>query len=1404
LLEATTRRMASTHEFPSDGLVPKKSTQVESFLEHNPSYDGRGVLVAILDSGVDPGAAGMQYTSDGKKKMVATFDTSGGGDVDMSKQVTGAKIDEEGCVKLTGLSKRELLLPAGIDNPSGKWRMGIKSTFQLFPDQLVRRLKAERKKVFMEKHDAVIAQAIASLASWDLKNGVSGKGSSLTREPLLERNELQARVDVLQSEKSKYEDPGPTADCVAWQTSDGSWRALVDTAGNGDLRNRRPLRTFGAYEGKDEFEYDKWDGDSQLNFALNILDDGKLLSIVTDSSGHGTHVASITAAYHPDHSEMNGVAPGAQVVSMKIGDARISGMETSSAIIRALGKCVDLGVDIINMSYGEATSLPDGGRVAQLCRELVERHGVIFVSSAGNAGPSLSTVGAPGSTSDVMIGVGAYVEPNMMLAAYGFQQGAVLPPTNYTWTSRGPAYDGYLGVTICAPGGAVASVPEWTLKGAQFMNGTSMASPNAAGGVALLVSGLKAKGVLYSPVTVKRALQATASVVPGVEVHAQGSGLMQVAKAFDALMIPHQGVHSKLSYSVYVSDSEARTNGGPARGIYIREPWEAHPAGVREYLVNVRPRFPEPVEESREHLKAIYAQRISVEKAERKLVDVKLNLRSTAPWLSCSSHVVLNSEAKTIKVAVDLSAIPTTSSGSHEVPFAYIEALDPNESPLLGPLFTLPVTVVRPEFCDGSSMQETVAPAASVARLRSAATNKQYRNVVFTPGHILRHFLVVPRGAQTIEVTLTPGDGESTVPDGSSRTFEVRMLQQSQQGKYASDEVRGNVKLLQQAGQSMSKRANVVEDGTVEVCVAQYWSSMGSGPVNIDVNFFGVAVSPERLVLGPSNAGVAKVSLRGDLAPVVVSPTGKLKSWCKSIRPDASATTIAPLPMLQRNSILGTYPPESRPTFALTLTYKFKQLEEGKVKVQLPLVDQLLYESPVDSRMCMMYDSNKKLLLVNDAWPSFETLPKGDITAKVQVRHEDKAMLDRFVDMPMVLERQLSPGFSLTFHRRLGDACSGIPSKPNRSLHYGETYTLFVAAPSWSSISKKLPKGISPGDSLNGSVDFLKKNGSKHDIEWIVMASPGSGPEAPMLKPSLQVADQDDTETITSGDESKTPTATSKANGEEKADGLTESEAIYKFVLSPAIKLKLKGLQDAKKNTVPKVADTLNQDLTDLLDSAKHLGLENSALKREINSFEIQAQLARIRMLVDLTDGALRIKPGQAPKDCDLSEIVKACDDLVTKLDVNKFMLDLMKPKEVDLDGVGKTSDDQAAAKDLQERRAWLLEALVVKVYANRFAADSEVEETLVQIAEKKDIIVSALKMDRHTYQGRFASALRILQDKFSDSTASFDSLPVSKLDAKSIHEYKCALLDQLGLDHMVTKLQEDAVMSFPADYVEF
>jgi len=66
------------------GLMPVASTGVSGWRLLHANYDGRGVLIGILDSGVDPGVAGLTTTSTGEPKILDLRDFSGEGAVTLA------------------------------------------------------------------------------------------------------------------------------------------------------------------------------------------------------------------------------------------------------------------------------------------------------------------------------------------------------------------------------------------------------------------------------------------------------------------------------------------------------------------------------------------------------------------------------------------------------------------------------------------------------------------------------------------------------------------------------------------------------------------------------------------------------------------------------------------------------------------------------------------------------------------------------------------------------------------------------------------------------------------------------------------------------------------------------------------------------------------------------------------------------------------------------------------------------------------------------------------------------------------------------------------------------------------------------------------------------------------------
>ncbi|GLH08749.1 Tripeptidyl-peptidase 2 [Gryllus bimaculatus] len=1010
-------------EFPVWGLLPKKETGVTSFLNKYPEYDGRGIVIAIFDSGVDPGAPGLQITSEGKPKVIDRFDCSGAGDVDTSTVVEA----KDGIIQ--GLSGRKLRIPPTWQNPSGSYHIGIKNGFDLYPSKLKERIEKERKeKLWDPGHKRALAEATRKLQEFEAKIS-----SPLSNEDKLIKEDLEAQVDVLNTMEKKYFDVGPAYDCVVFH--DGHmWKACVDTSEKGDLAN---CRVLGEYSKTQDFTV--LTKSDQLSYSINVYNDGNTLEIVSMCSSHGTHVASIAAAYFPDCPEKNGAAPGAQIVSLTIGDNRLGSMETGTALVRAMIKIMERSgpnkIHVINMSYGEHAHFSSSGRIGTLMNEVIDKHGVVWVGSAGNHGPALCTIGTPPDIStNSIIGVGAYVSPDMMIAEYSLRQ--KLPGMPYTWTSRGPTIDGDFGVTVCAPGGAITSVPNFTLRNSQLMNGTSMAAPHVCGAIALLLSGLEKQHLKYSPYSVKRALENTALYLDSIDCFAQGHGLLQVEKAFEHLTQYHNQPERdvRLHVSCGVSNS---------KGIHLRGGLQDRP---KDYTVNVEPFF---------------ADADNMDASKKIDFGMKLVLSCNESWVQYPSHLDLMNMARIFTVRVDPTGLP------HGVHFTSIKAFDVG-CVTKGPVFQVPITVVRPvEIPRDKFVPELTFP-----------------DVLFKPNTINRHFILVPDDATWAVLRLHCKD-----KDKSGR-FVLHTLQLRPKMVCKTVECH---KMLNVTAQADVVQGFSVKGGLVlEMVVAKYWANIGEVVVDYTLAFHGVRPEGSSVTMQGAD-GIMSIELRSGLRCEEIAPVITLKNTVQVLRPSDSKIS----PLTSRDVI-----PPARQIYELQLTYNFHIAKSTDVTPMNPWLSDLLYESEYESQLWMLFDANKQLIASGDAYPCkyVVKLDKGDYVIKMHVRHEKKELLDKLTDQPMLLSQKLPNSLSLDVYASQTQATTGGKKMVGATLPPGHILPFYIAPLANDKIGKGISVGQFLSGTITYAKDEIGKKVDTYPFKYVIPEPPKRTNKSPESK----------------------------------------------------------------------------------------------------------------------------------------------------------------------------------------------------------------------------------------------------------------------------------------------------------------
>ena len=311
------------------------------------------------------------------------------------------------------------------------------------------------------------------------------------------RSTRRARTTPASSRSSRWASrPRPTsmataggrhAALVVTRASDG-WVMFADTDGDGSLAGERPVHDYLAGARDVRLGPAGPQAAASPSRPTSASDGGApTLDLFFDTSGHGTHVAGIAAGHDLyGVTGFDGVAPGAQLLGLKIANSAQGSITTTGSMLRAMDYAIRFAEArrlplVLNMSFGVGNEIEGQARIDALVDSVLAAHpDVVLTDQRGQRRSRALDHRIPrlGQPRDQRRRHAAGQLPR------AGPSGAPLADQLAYFSSRG----GELAKPdIVTPGVAYSTVPRWNA-GEEIEQGTSMASPHAAGLAALLVS----------------------------------------------------------------------------------------------------------------------------------------------------------------------------------------------------------------------------------------------------------------------------------------------------------------------------------------------------------------------------------------------------------------------------------------------------------------------------------------------------------------------------------------------------------------------------------------------------------------------------------------------------------------------------------------------------------------------------------------------------------------------------------------------------------------------------------------------------------------------------------------------------------------------------------------------------
>jgi hypothetical protein len=516
---------------PINPYLPTNAIGAPQFIASHPTFDGRGVVVAVVDTNIDLLLPELRAAKTLDGTPVAKF-------ADIYSAAPKALAPTEGDSHIGGYVRVE---------------MGTK-------------LKASAGKLSFQNHTYSVPLDDEYRIGL-LNERIAGPTGDLNRDG----------------------NPPGSSELFAVLWDDTTNTVWVDTNQNYDFNDEKPMTDYSLHHDIGTFGTDdpKTEVRDTVGFVVQTDAPHQTVFVIPGYGPHGTGVTGAAFGAGFFGGKLDGVAPGAQIISIPPGRGPLLTAGYIEAVITAMK---DRRVDIVSIEFGNFVPLNDGrSTFSTIANRLTHKYGKLLFAGAGNGNDGLNGIISPADAQEV-IAVGSYMSKETSSVNYG----VVLPDADNMngYTSHGPTKEGGLKPNLLAPSivltTKVGFLPgenrygNYSLPaGYQVYGGTSTSTPFAAAGAALLISAAKQSGVKYDARRLQRAMMSTARFLDKYSPEQQGVGLLQVPAAWEALKHAPEPIDIVSRAPVKAVLSESLQQPDQGNGIFEREGWTAGQQGQR-------------------------------------------------------------------------------------------------------------------------------------------------------------------------------------------------------------------------------------------------------------------------------------------------------------------------------------------------------------------------------------------------------------------------------------------------------------------------------------------------------------------------------------------------------------------------------------------------------------------------------------------------------------------------------------------------------------------------------------------------------------------------------------------------------------------------------------------------------